>query len=30
VWDVNERLQDLVRRGLAGERPDPAELEALV
>jgi 3-phenylpropionate/trans-cinnamate dioxygenase ferredoxin reductase subunit len=29
VWDVNERIQDLVRRGLAGERPDPAELEAL-
>jgi len=30
VWDVNERIQDLVRRGLAGERPDPAELDALV
>ena len=30
VWDVNERIQDLVRRGLSGERPDPAELDALV
>ena len=29
VWDVNERIQDLVRRGLAGERPDPGELDAL-
>ena len=30
VWDVNERIQDLVRRSLSGERPDPAELDALV